>query len=204
MKHYIHILLVILVGKIQLISQTNKLTDSLFIFNKKYPLSKSSNYFTNVSNFPYSIFTAQYSYNSKGVKYQTIKPENCVESSSFNQYGNEITCIACSSKEKIDGYLHRFIDTIKINPKDFNPISIKIKRKSTFIKVDRIQYIAVFDSSSFTIQVDGTDEREAQIIYELFTRHTSPKFIIINTLFYSDDKTRISYYLPCEFIIIPE
>ena len=203
MKHYIHILLVLLVGNVQLISQTNKLTDTLFIFNKKYALSRTSNYFTNVSNFPYSIFTAQYQTASKTLKYQTIKSENCVSSSSFNEYGNEITSIACSSNEKNDSYLHRFIDSIKINPKDFNPIAIGIKRKSNIIKVDKIQYIAVFDSSSFTIQVDGSDGRERQIINEFFNKPSSPKFIVINTLFYSDDKNRISYYLPCEFIIIP-
>jgi hypothetical protein len=107
MKHYIHILLVLLVGNVQLISQTNKLTDTLFIFNKKYALSRTSNYFTNVSNFPYSIFTAQYQTASKTLKYQTIKSENCVSSSSFNEYGNEITSIACSSNEKNDSYLHR-------------------------------------------------------------------------------------------------
>ena len=133
-----------------------------------------------------------------------IKSENCVESSEFNQYGNEINYIACASQEKIDCHLLRFIDSIKVNPKEFNPISIKIKRKSKFIKVDRIQYIAVFDSSSFTIQVDGTDGTEEQIIYKLFKNPISPKFIVINTLFYADDKNRISYYLPCEFIIIPE
>ena len=43
------------------------------------------------------------------------------------------------------------------------PIAIGIKRKSNIIKVDKIQYIAVFDSSSFTIQVDGSDGREIQI-----------------------------------------
>lgn len=204
MKQYLHILFIISVSNFALVSQTNTLTDSLFIYNKKYPLSKSSNYFTNVSDFPYSIFTAQYQIAGKTLKYQTVKPESCASSSGFNEYGNEIIYIACSGNEKIDGYLNHFIDSIKINPKDFNPISIKIKRKSNFITVDRIQYIAVFDSSSFTVQVDGSNGREEQIIYELFNKPTSPKFIIINKLFYSDDKNRIAYYLPCEFIIIPE
>ena len=203
MKQYLHILIFITVSNFVLVSQTNTVTDTLFIYNKKYPLTKSGNYFTNVSNFPYSIFTAQYHSKGKSKSYQSIKSENCAEKSEFNQYGNQINYIACASQEKVDYHLLRFIDSININPKDFNPISIKIKRKSKFIKVDRIQYIAVFDSSSITIQVDGTDGTEEQIIYKLFNNPVSPKFIVVNTLFYTDDKNKISYYLPCEFIIIP-
>ncbi len=198
---YIIFLYLIIVG--QLISQTKFQYDTLFILNKKYLLKKSENHFTNVSDFPYSIFTTQYHSEGKSIECKIIKEENCLLTSEFNFYGNEIIKKICVGNEKSNYQLMRFTDSIKVKSEKLKDISILIKRKTGFIPVDRMQYIAVFDSSTYSFQIDGSAGNELVLYSDLTKIKSLPKYIILNMLFYSDDKKKHAYYLPCEFVIIP-
>lgn len=185
-------------------TKNKQVVDTLFIFGKKYPLLKTTNYFTKVFDFPFAVFTSQYQGTSMRFQYESVIREDCLLTFDFDECGNEIEILLCVGKEHDTFSFNNFVDSIRVDIDSFEYDNIKIKTGTTWKEINKLQYQAIYDSTFLTLQINGNCLDRQSLGKHLCIVKKNPKLILLNTLFYVDEKRRVSYYLPCEFIIIPK
>lgn len=184
--------------------KSRSLTDTLLVFGNKYPLVKTNGYLSSVLDFPFAIFKTQYQTNRKIYDYKAIKVEDCVATfGEFDDLGNEIQQLFCIGKEKITYSLTNFTDSVLVDIKNFSYSDIRIKSGAKWININRIRYQAVYDSTLLTIYLDASSPDKTSLGKIMGSDKEPPRFLILDLLFYVDEKLD-AYYLPCEFLIRPK
>lgn len=182
-------------------AKNRQVVDTLFIFGKKYPVLKTQNYLTTVFDFPFAVFTSQYKGTGKRVEYKSIIREECLSTLDFDDCGNGINILLCIGQEHDTFSLNDFVDSLEIDINNFDYNNIKLKSGATWKEINRMQYKVVYDSTFLTLQIDGNCIDYKSLGKLIHNKKELPKFMVLNTLFYVDEKQSVSYYLPCEFII---
>lgn len=203
MKKVSLILVFILFSTATSLGQVNEKEDTLFIFNKKFALSKCPTYLTPVLDFPFSVFSSQYKGSKKKYEYNAIIKQRCAVNVAYNLDGNEIIQESCDGKEKVSYVLPDFVDSLECDLKAFQYTAIKIKQGHDWAYISKTQYKAIYDSVSVTIILNQLNPQSKYYLSELLNGYGTPKLILIEAMFYNNKKNTTSYYLPCGFVIKP-
>lgn len=177
-----------LLASVKSFSQTN--TDTLILWGKKYPIIKSSNYLISINGINFVQFTSQYKVVNKTFPYNTFGLDTCALKYEYANDGGEIITKCCSSNEIISRKLNHFVDSIVITKQEFENFDSKLKIGASLISLSHIQLI--FDNCIVNYNYPNKLIKSGVI---------SNEYIILNELFYVDEKEQISYYLPFEFLL---
>lgn len=182
--------------------------DSLFILGYKYSLGIPHNYRTFIPEFPMNVFTAQYNGAYRQITYKSIEIIDCAENRNIDpNTGNEEIEKVCIGEKVIENYLSNFKDTLALNLDQLNLKDINVKRLSKKIQVSVFRLRAIYDSTIVEIVFDKNYN------YEYYTKKYIDsdnnrlnkgnfRFMILDNLFYLDEKKQQAYYLPYNFILV--
>lgn len=178
--------------------------DTLYFANKKYIIERSNNtYKTSVFDSPFNIISCEYEQKYKPFYYSAIDECNCTENCSYDADGNTICSFECANPKKKNYQLYNVVDSIFIDFEDVKYPYIKIERKDRRIfNIDKIQFKLIYDTTSVYInwEVDQVYEKYFTKLLKETKNDNKLKFIIVNAMFYTDQRKTI-YYLPTHFII---